>query len=117
MAGADLVLDGVAFMVGVTLVMAMAMDGVMVMAMDGVMVVDGVTQVMVGVTTQVIFLLAIRGIMKDPLTENVMLIILADLIPEGSIDLIHSIQDPADPAAEMLPQIIRITEVVDIIRQ
>jgi len=82
MAGADLVLAGVAITDGVMHVMVMVMDGAIqdgATAMDGVTQ-DGVTQdgVITRLITQVIILHIIQAITKDPLTENDMLIILAE---------------------------------------
>lgn len=78
MVGADLVLDGVAFTDGVMHVMVTVMDGAI---QDGVMDMDGATQdgaTQDGVITRVIILHIIQAITKDPLTENDMLITLAE---------------------------------------
>ena len=81
-------MDGVAFTVGVILVMLMVMDedthvGDMDMVMDGVtrdgVIRDGAITLLI---IQDIILLIIQVITKEPLTENDMLIIPVGLIPE-----------------------------------
>lgn len=97
-------MDGVDTTDGVILVMVMVMAGVMA----GVMVMVG--DIQVGDTTHLIIHRIIRDTTNVLLMENDMLITPADLILVESIDQIPSIQDPADPAAGTLLQIIQVEE-------